>query len=119
MKACGISLYRAAAPLLVLAMIGSGILLGLEEGMLAYSNRRADAINNAIRGRLPTTQELDRRWVAANNGNIYQYLFFEPGPQPAERPVDLRVRQGSFDAAAAHVLRECDLRVAIAKRRGM
>jgi LPS export ABC transporter permease LptG len=79
MRACGISLYRAAAPLVILAAIGSAILLGLEEGVLAYSNRRADAIDNAIRGRLPTTQDLDRRWVAANNGNIYQYLYFEPG----------------------------------------
>ena len=43
------------------------------------SNRRADAINNAIRGRLPTTTDLNRRWVAANNGDIYQYLYFEPG----------------------------------------
>jgi LPS export ABC transporter permease LptG len=79
MRACGISLYRAAAPLLILAVIGSAILLSLEEGILAYANRRADAINNAIRGRLPTTQELNRRWVTANNGNIYQYLYFEPG----------------------------------------
>ena len=55
MKACGISLYRAAAPLLILALIGSAILMGLEEGVLAVSNRRADAINNTIRGRLPTT----------------------------------------------------------------
>ncbi len=79
MKACGISLYRAAAPLLILAMIGSALLIGLEERLLAYSNRRADAINNVIRGRLPITQSLDRRWVAANNGNIYQYLYFESG----------------------------------------
>jgi LPS export ABC transporter permease LptG/LPS export ABC transporter permease LptF len=79
MKACGVSLYRAAAPLLILAGIGSAVLIGLEEGVLAYSNRRAEAINNAIRGRLPTTQSLDRRWVAANNGNLYQYLYFESG----------------------------------------
>jgi LPS export ABC transporter permease LptG/LPS export ABC transporter permease LptF len=79
MKACGISLYRAAAPLLILALIGSVILMGLEEGVLAASNRRADAINNVIRGRFPTTNDLNRRWVTANNGNIYQYLYFEPG----------------------------------------
>ncbi len=80
MKACGISLYRAAAPLLILAIIGSAILLGLEEGVLAASNRRADAINNAIRGRAPTTTDLlNRRWVTSNNGNVYQYLYFEPG----------------------------------------
>ena len=79
MKACGISLYRAAAPLLILAIIGSAILLGLEEGVLAVSNRRADAINNTIRGRFPTTTDLNRRWVTANNGSVYQYLYFEPG----------------------------------------
>jgi LPS export ABC transporter permease LptG/LPS export ABC transporter permease LptF len=79
MRACGISLYRAASPLLILAIIGSALLLGLEERVLAHSNRRADAINNAIRGRLPTTQELNRRWVTSTNGNIYQYLYFEPG----------------------------------------
>ena len=79
MRACGISLYRASSPLLVLALIGSVILAGLEEGILAHSNRRADAINNEIRGRLPTTQELNRRWVTSNNGSIYQYLYFEPG----------------------------------------
>ncbi len=79
MKACGISLYRAAAPLLVLALLGSMILIGLEERVLAYANRRADDINNAIRGRLPMTESLDRRWVAGNNGNIYQYVYFDPG----------------------------------------
>jgi LPS export ABC transporter permease LptG/LPS export ABC transporter permease LptF len=79
MKACGISLYRAAAPLLILAMIGSVILLGLEEGVLASSNRRADAINNQIRGRFPTTTDLNRRWVTANNGDIYQYVYFDAG----------------------------------------
>jgi lipopolysaccharide export system permease protein len=79
MKACGISLYRAAAPLMILAVIGSAILLGLEEGVLAVSNRRADAINNNIRGRLPTATDLNRRWVTANNGDVYQYLYFEPG----------------------------------------
>jgi LPS export ABC transporter permease LptG/LPS export ABC transporter permease LptF len=79
MKACGISLYRAAAPLMILAGIGSAILLGLEEGVLAVSNRRADAINNNIRGRFPTATDLNRRWVTANNGDVYQYLYFEPG----------------------------------------
>ena len=64
MKACGISLYRAAAPLLVLAIIGSAVLIGLEEGILAYSNRRADAINNAIRGRLADDAEI---WTGAGS----------------------------------------------------
>jgi lipopolysaccharide export system permease protein len=77
MRACGISLYRTAAPLLLLAAIGSVVLLGLEERVLGYSNRRADAINDAIRDRLPKTYSLNRQWVAATDGNIYQYLYFD------------------------------------------
>jgi len=79
MRACGISLYRTATPLLLLAVIGSGALLGLEERVLAFSNRRADTINDAIRGRFPKTYSLNRQWIAATNGNIYQYVYFDSG----------------------------------------
>ena len=105
MRACGISLYRAAAPLLVLAIIGSAILMGLEEGILAYSNRRADTINNAIRGRLPTTQELNRRWVTANNGTIYQYLYFEPGLNRLNGLSIYEFGKDRVDTRAAELLR--------------
>jgi LPS export ABC transporter permease LptF/LPS export ABC transporter permease LptG len=79
MRACGISLYRTAVPLLLLSVAGSGVLFGLEERVLAFSNRRADTINDAIRGRLPATYTLNRQWVAATNGNIYQYIYFDAG----------------------------------------
>jgi len=78
MKACGISLYRAAAPLLLLALLGSALLMVLEEQVLAPANKRADALNDQIRGRLPRTSSLNRQWVAAENGNIYQYVYFDP-----------------------------------------
>ena len=57
MKACGISLYRAAAPLLD-SRDDRQRDPDRPRGRACsrYSNRRADAINNAIRGRLPTTQ---------------------------------------------------------------
>lgn len=77
MKACGISLYRAATPLLFLALIGSALLLGLEERLLAPANRRADALNDQIRGRLPRAASLNRQWVATDKGNIYQYVYFD------------------------------------------
>jgi LPS export ABC transporter permease LptF/LPS export ABC transporter permease LptG len=77
MRACGISLYRTAAPLLLLALVGSIVLFGLEERVLAYSNRRADAVNDAIRGRLPKIYSLNRQWIAATNGDIYQYVYFD------------------------------------------
>lgn len=78
MKACGVSLYRAAAPLLILAAIGGAMLFALEENVLAYSNRRANVINDIIRERVPRAYDLlNRRWVAAKNSDLYHYVYFD------------------------------------------
>lgn len=80
MKACGISLYRIAAPLLVLSVVWSGVLYGLEQQILARANQRADALDAQIRGRPPKlANPLDRRWLVGKNGDIYHYSYFDPG----------------------------------------
>jgi lipopolysaccharide export LptBFGC system permease protein LptF len=82
MKACGISLYRVAAPLLVVALAGSAVLFLLEENVLAHANRKAEALNAAIRGRSPRTfNALNRRWMAGRTGAIYHYVFYDRGRQ--------------------------------------
>ena len=50
MRACGISLYRTAAPLLLFAVAASAVLFGLQEQVMAHSNREADRLNRVIRG---------------------------------------------------------------------
>ena len=78
-KACGISLYRTALPVLALSVIASAVLFGLEQRILAEANRQADAIDNDIRGRPSRTiNPLNRRWVVAKDGSIYHYGFFDP-----------------------------------------
>jgi LPS export ABC transporter permease LptG/LPS export ABC transporter permease LptF len=79
MRACGISLYRTAVPLLLFAVGASAVLFGLQEYVMAYSNREADRLNREIRG-LPvqTRGLLNRRWIVAENGDIYHYEFFDP-----------------------------------------
>ncbi len=79
MKACGISLYRASAPLLILAVLSSATLFGLEERVLAYSNRRAEEINRMIRGRplTGTFDVLNRKWIVSRSGSIYHYVYFD------------------------------------------
>jgi LPS export ABC transporter permease LptG/LPS export ABC transporter permease LptF len=78
MKACGISLYRAAAPLVVIALVASGALFLLEEHLLARANRKAERLNDAIRGRSPRTFNfLNRRWLAGGDGSVYHYAFFD------------------------------------------
>ena len=78
MKACGISLYRIAAPLLILSLGWSAILYGLEQRVMAKANERADVLDSQIRGRAPrTSNPLNRRWVVGRNGDIYHYTHFD------------------------------------------
>jgi LPS export ABC transporter permease LptG/LPS export ABC transporter permease LptF len=78
-KACGVSLYRAAAPVVLFAVVGSGLLFGLQEQLLALSNREADRLDRQIRGLPPISfGALDRRWTVGQGGDIYHYAFFDP-----------------------------------------
>ena len=79
MKACGVSLYRIAVPVVVLSLVGSAVLFGLEQETLARANRRAGALDDTIRGRPPKTlNPLNRRWVIGRDLSIYHYTYFDP-----------------------------------------
>lgn len=78
MRACGISLYRTVAPLLLFAVAASAVLFTLQERVIAYSNRAADRLNRVIRDLPPASfGALDRRWMVGENGDIYHYDFFD------------------------------------------
>ena len=82
MKACGISLYRAAVPLVLFGVIWSGALFGLGETVLASANRRAESIRHVIRGGSPQTFDvLNRKWIVAPDGAIYNYTYLDPRRQ--------------------------------------
>ena len=79
MKACGISLYRVALPMLAGGLMAGAALFVLEQTILGPSNRQAEAIRHVIRGGSPETFDvLNRRWVTGSNGEIYHYNFFDP-----------------------------------------
>jgi LPS export ABC transporter permease LptF/LPS export ABC transporter permease LptG len=79
MKACGISLYRVALPMMAGALAAGGILFLLEESVLGPSNRRAEAIRHVIRGGSPETFDvLHRQWVTGSNGEIYHFDYYDP-----------------------------------------
>jgi len=75
MKACGISLYRAAVPLLLFALLLGCTLFALEENVLATANRRWRTYQRIFRGIPPTaTGRLKRAWVVSRDGrSIYHY----------------------------------------------
>ena len=86
MRACGVSLYRTAAPMLVFALVASAILFGMEERVLAFANRRADQLKHLIRGGSAQTFDvLNRKWIVGRGGEVYHYQFFDPRTPRAER----------------------------------
>jgi LPS export ABC transporter permease LptG len=90
MKACGISLYRVALPLLVCACLAGGVLLILEEGLLGAANRRAEPLKRVMRGGVAGFDMLSRRWLVANDGSLYHYEVFDA---PEARLLNVSVYQ--------------------------
>jgi LPS export ABC transporter permease LptF/LPS export ABC transporter permease LptG len=79
MRACGISLYRTALPLVVFALAGSALLFAMEERVLATANLNADRLRHIIRTGSPQTfGVLNRKWIVGRNGDVYHYQFFDP-----------------------------------------
>jgi len=79
MRACGISLYRTALPMVAFALGGSAVLFGMEETVLGPANQRAERLNHAIRTGQPQTFGLvNRKWIAGTHGEIYHYQYFDP-----------------------------------------
>jgi LPS export ABC transporter permease LptG/LPS export ABC transporter permease LptF len=79
MRACGISLYRSAVPVLLFGAAFSGLLFELQENVLAVTNREAIRLNAIIRDfPIQAFNILNRRWLVGKSGDIYQYDVFDP-----------------------------------------
>lgn len=78
MRACGISLYRVGVPLILLSLVWSGGLFLLDDRVLAHANRRAEALEDQIRGTLSHTTNTiaNANWLADRDGRIYHYSAF-------------------------------------------
>jgi LPS export ABC transporter permease LptF/LPS export ABC transporter permease LptG len=98
MKACGISLYRVAAPMMIGAVAAGTMLFALEQTVLGPANRRAQDIQNTMRGR--SASVLSRQWVLGRDGAIYHYNYFDPG---AARFIGLSIYE--FDEGMRQVTR--------------
>lgn len=122
MRACGISLYRATAPLLLLGLLASGVLLLVQEKALARGKTQAEALSDEMRGRpAQGLTVLTRRWMAGRSGRIYHYAGFNPRARELDNvsifEIDadgwrlvrqtytpkLRFRDGAWQAAAGWV----------------
>jgi len=81
MKAAGISVYRASAPMLALGALVCLAMFGLSELVLPSMNKVANRDRNVIKGRPPQTSNLmERRWILGSDGRFYNYDYLELGP---------------------------------------
>ena len=75
MRACGVSLYRIAAPLLLLALVWSAALFVLQDRVLGPANDRAQSLADEIRNRSRVQNTPTRNWLAVPNGWVYYTGF--------------------------------------------
>lgn len=102
MKACGISLYRASLSVVVLSLVFSAAIFGLEERVLARANRQAEIVDAKVRGRTPRVFDaMNRQWVVGRTGAIYHYSYFDPQRRELARLTIYEPREDSVALSSA------------------
>ncbi|HSP68206.1 MAG TPA: LptF/LptG family permease [Bryobacteraceae bacterium] len=81
-KACGVSVYRLALPILVGGLLLSGGLFAFDHYWVPEADRIQDAIRAEIKGR-PAQTFLDprRTWFYGQEDRIYYYKYFDQNQQ--------------------------------------
>jgi LPS export ABC transporter permease LptG/LPS export ABC transporter permease LptF len=76
-KACGISVYRLAAPVLIGGLFLSGSLFAFDHYWLPAADRRQDQLYNEIKNKAPQTYlRPDHKWVYGLHDRVYYYKYF-------------------------------------------
>jgi LPS export ABC transporter permease LptG len=110
MRACGVSLYRATAPLLMLGLLAGGFLLLVQERALARGKIQADRIDAEMRKLPPRGLNVStRQWLGGRGGQIYHYSSFNPRTREIAQltifevdPVSWRLVKQTFAPAVRH-----------------
>jgi len=98
MRACGVSLYRAALPLLVMGVLWSGALFWLDDRVLADANVKAKRLDNHIRtGMAPGMVPVESpHWLADGRGRIYHYVAYDADRRRLHGLSMFQIAAGSF-----------------------
>jgi len=80
LKACGVSLYRLAVPILLAGVVLSGALFAFDHYYVPDANRKQDAIRSEIKGKpVQTYLHPERQWIySAQGSRVYYYKYFDP-----------------------------------------
>ncbi|WP_321472641.1 LptF/LptG family permease [uncultured Paludibaculum sp.] len=76
MKACGVSLYRLSAPVLVTCLALSGVLFAFDHYVVTNANLIQDMLRNHIKGKpVQTYLSPNRKWIFGHASRIYYYKY--------------------------------------------
>lgn len=81
LKASGQSIYRMAAPVVLISVLLSGVIFLNQDYVLPFTNRRQDNLRHLIlRGKEPpqTFYQTDHKWIFGGESRIYNYAHFDP-----------------------------------------
>jgi len=99
MKAGGISVYRAAGPVLGMGVLASLLLYGMQEWILPVTNKAAALDFNVIKGRpAQSSDQFDRRWVLASDERFYNFDYIVPHEAPRARGVAEPAPGGDYES---------------------
>jgi LPS export ABC transporter permease LptG/LPS export ABC transporter permease LptF len=77
-KSCGVSVYRIAVPVILMAALAGGGLFVLQEYVAPYANQRQDSLRNVIKGRpAQTFYQLGRNWIFGEGNRLFNYRHFD------------------------------------------
>ncbi len=79
MKASGMSIYRAALPVIVLSAFFAVGLFIFDQVYIPHTNREQEILRNQIKGKPAQTYlQADRKWIFGQHNEIYYYQAFDP-----------------------------------------
>jgi lipopolysaccharide export LptBFGC system permease protein LptF len=103
MRACGVSLYRTALPLLGFALVGSALLFVIDDRVLGEANRTASQLRDTLRDKKPGAAPMpiaSHNWhVGEDDGRIYAFEAFAVGTRASSPPTITGL--SVFEAATA------------------
>ena len=77
-KASGVSVYRMAIPVVLMAAVLSGGLFLFDHYVVPGANLEQDGLRNKIKGKpVQTYLRPDRKWVRGGEGRFYYYKLFD------------------------------------------
>lgn len=89
MRACGVSLYRIALPLLAFALVGSALLFTIDERVLGEANKTAAELRDSLRDHQPRPEAITlttNSWLVGKDERIYAYSAFGTDARPGGAP---------------------------------